>query len=473
MKTLVMLAKIPGGRDFVTTDPHGMNPAVFRQLIADNQLTRTDRLFICGDIIDKGQHSEDLVEFIIANNETHAKGANVPEIVVTIGNHEAMFLCWYAETHLEKNDQKVAELKKFFGDVDYANNAESFTLHGNSGQWALEMEFAEEGKERLKRYFNFFYDLPLIARVQGEDDATSYNFVHADLPRPMAELIPQHGTASISDPKETTSALWARLDHTETYPQLTRPDGSGITFCGHTYDVPMLSGNGYYNLDCCSASSRAVILIECQTMQVSIVHDVSKKYLLAAEQCLKQKSPMFTDVTDAQLTTLKEQISSYKQQLIALKAHAETYTEGDKRRTDILQLHTTLSAQVTAYEQKIAVYDKPQVKLGCLDLPLATQTFIKTSDSYITAAKKQNPSCFNAPVCSGLLVLACNILIGFMKIFSLAVDPRLIKARNDMHNASSCASLITAQRKYLNLVNPTPLTAANESYVPYLDLAAN
>ncbi|MES2203728.1 MAG: metallophosphoesterase [Pseudomonadota bacterium] len=93
------LVKVPGnkeGDDWIITDPHG-SLALVEKIVDDLLLEKNNRLFICGDYVDRGEESFKLLQYL--ENKIGAP------IFLIRGNHEDMllrtiaFLDFYEEMH--------------------------------------------------------------------------------------------------------------------------------------------------------------------------------------------------------------------------------------------------------------------------------------------------------------------------------------------------------------------------------------
>ena len=92
---------------YVMADIHGEYD-LFRQMLRAIHFSEKDTLYICGDIIDKGDASVRLLSYI----------AQTPNIHCIIGNHEDAFLKYY-RARMEQADSADAvleELKTYFSD---------------------------------------------------------------------------------------------------------------------------------------------------------------------------------------------------------------------------------------------------------------------------------------------------------------------------------------------------------------------
>lgn len=113
------------GYTYVISDIHG-HYDLFIKLLENIGFSDEDKLYILGDMIDKGNKSIEILNYII----------NKTNVYAVIGNHEYEFLKYY--DHLmqdyDGNDIEILDkLKTFFGDdrltweiVDYLDNLPSF-----------------------------------------------------------------------------------------------------------------------------------------------------------------------------------------------------------------------------------------------------------------------------------------------------------------------------------------------------------
>ena len=96
---------------YVISDIHGEYD-LFLELINKIRLNYNDILYLCGDIIEKGQHSIKLAKFI----------SQMPNVKCIIGNHEHDFLKYYASLMHQSPSDFDAVLKKlqdYFPDDGY------------------------------------------------------------------------------------------------------------------------------------------------------------------------------------------------------------------------------------------------------------------------------------------------------------------------------------------------------------------
>jgi serine/threonine protein phosphatase 1 len=128
------------GRDFVTGDVHGYFNLVKMKMMELHFDKNVDRLFSCGDLIDRGPYSDQAIEWI-----------KEPWFFAIKGNHEEM-LCQYHSG------------KKWQG---------SYASHG--GQWAIDL--SEEERQVHVDVLNKLPDVFEIDTINGK-----IGIVHAEVP---------------------------------------------------------------------------------------------------------------------------------------------------------------------------------------------------------------------------------------------------------------------------------------------------
>lgn len=91
---------------YCISDVHG-EYELFKKLIERIKFSKNDKMYICGDIIDKGESSIRLAKYIFS----------FPNIHCIIGNHEYAFLKYYhsiLETSPEDFDEVLRKLQTYF-----------------------------------------------------------------------------------------------------------------------------------------------------------------------------------------------------------------------------------------------------------------------------------------------------------------------------------------------------------------------
>lgn len=98
------------GYTYVVSDVHGQYE-LFKKLLKELSFNINDKLYILGDILDKGNNSLELVDFI-RNNKN---------MICILGNHEYEFLKYYDRIMKDYNGDSIDALEKLqnYFDDDY------------------------------------------------------------------------------------------------------------------------------------------------------------------------------------------------------------------------------------------------------------------------------------------------------------------------------------------------------------------
>ena len=161
------------GRDFVYADGHGSFHLVKRALDAVQFNPSIDRLFVVGDLVDRGRYSQAVLEFL-----------REPWVFVVRGNHEQMVLDLYASGTLDE------ELL-------------AFHVENNGMGWWLETP-----QDRREAILDLFAQLPVAMEV--ETTRGTVGLVHAEVPVGMDW--PTFVTKlEAYDHHTIQSALWGRV----------------------------------------------------------------------------------------------------------------------------------------------------------------------------------------------------------------------------------------------------------------------
>lgn len=178
------------GRDFVVGDIHGCFHVLSDSLALLNFNHETDRLFAVGDLVDRGQYSEDCLEWL-----------NLPWFHSVRGNHEQMIIDAYRE------DDDVCVMHSF----------------QNGGAWF----FSLLPNDRLE-YVEAFERLPYLIEIETKNGLVG--IVHAEASENSWEYT--KAFVNMDDKYILEKCLWARsrIKSKETKPI------SGIhkLYVGHT-----------------------------------------------------------------------------------------------------------------------------------------------------------------------------------------------------------------------------------------------
>lgn len=197
------------GRDFVMGDPHGMIHLVRAALARLDFNPAIDRLFIVGDLVDRGPYSDEALELL-----------NEPWCFCVRGNHEQCFLDCYQGGRLN-----TAALE--------------FHVRENGGAWWLALS-----EERRQAHLAAYAKMPLVIEV--DTVRGTVGMVHAEVPRGM-DWATFKARIEAGDHHTTMSALWGRTraknnDHRGVH-------GIGRIYSGHTILDRMSRLGNCYMLD--------------------------------------------------------------------------------------------------------------------------------------------------------------------------------------------------------------------------------
>jgi serine/threonine protein phosphatase 1 len=131
--TLPQISKIKNGRRIAIGDIHGCLKT-FQKLLEKIDLTHDDQLFLLGDLIDKGQSSRGVVDYVMTLIES------TYQVYTVRGNHEQGFLiaydCGYdfLTDYLKKNnvdgflDDEIYQYLEFFDNLEYGYELDDFII---------------------------------------------------------------------------------------------------------------------------------------------------------------------------------------------------------------------------------------------------------------------------------------------------------------------------------------------------------
>ena len=231
------------GNDKIITDPHGCLGILSH--LHQQEIAEHDRLFIAGDLTDRGNESLALIKFIIEKNEARKKRNLEPEIHVIRGNHEEMLLL---------------ALKKGKGSEAW----EACVSQG--GQWINELNMDE-----ADMIVDFIHTLPYIITVKKTFNEKKnhtiepFHIVHADMPFCDAALQDHIENDKPLTPQEIFYSTWAREYKKDrkspVYIQLTgRNCQSTRTYCGHNVLEGARPKTNTFNLDTNTVEASAIII---------------------------------------------------------------------------------------------------------------------------------------------------------------------------------------------------------------------
>lgn len=222
------------GKDFVIGDIHGRYDLVFKALEKVNFNIEKDRLFCVGDLIDRGVHSEYVLEFL-----------SEPYVHAIRGNHEDMLLELYS-----KGEAPSYELLALYGEKV-----------GLSWWMAVDEYKREEILEKLRL-------LPMVMEI--DTSRGKVGLVHADVPLDMSW---DEFKQEINDNNEhvIAEAMWGRtrLSH-----ELEEDvEGIGRVYVGHTVQEKIRKLGNVVAIDTGAVFNEhlTMVSIECMTRVINAV----------------------------------------------------------------------------------------------------------------------------------------------------------------------------------------------------------
>lgn len=295
------------GEDFLMGDLHGRCDLLNLVL---SKLDRKDRLFIAGDLVDRGPQSYELIETIIKINKDCENQNLPPRIHAALGNHEELFLRFcdtkkkqqlalselaakktIYEQSLKKLDLEKAINPSLANQLTPAHH-QTVTAHNQliqglenyktkraaydkltvyliqlGGSWATSLD-----DQKLAALETYFSSLPYLIHVAGKEP---FNLVHADLPFSNSELKAriQIGKLNLSA-EECHYMIWARENDLELPIKNKKEDHKGpLTYCGHTIGGGVRNESRHLNLDIGSYFSSCVCLVGHKNKTCEILGD--------------------------------------------------------------------------------------------------------------------------------------------------------------------------------------------------------
>lgn len=196
------------GRDFFTTDIHGSFDLLHEQMRLNAFDTTKDRLFVGGDMCDRGLYSHTVLDYIYE-----------PWLHTIRANHEEMLIQAY-------EDKLLGQAARM--------------LYSNGGEW-----YWDCGPEKQKAIYEAFKSLPLAMEIESPNGLIG--IIHAEVPYNDWERFRGITKAEL-EWNGCATAQWARTK----YDKQDDSDVKGLYKCfvGHTPtnsgEVEML-GNVFYS----------------------------------------------------------------------------------------------------------------------------------------------------------------------------------------------------------------------------------
>lgn len=251
---IVEIDENAAGKDYIIGDVHGMRVCLERVLA---QLTEHDRLFIVGDLVDRGDDDAGVVELIMrqpAGKVYCVRGNHEDICLAAIAEYEATVERWHQMTD-DDCQRLISSIERYEQDDETSDVVWRHLVNG--GGWLIRL-FKEELREgmidivdgravyqtgsRVAAIKHFFEGLPYIISVMHDYELgrLPFRIVHADLPLPESDfetkLIEKDYYLT---PNEITYATWARDGSAYPHHEIQINDElhnfcERITYVGHT-----------------------------------------------------------------------------------------------------------------------------------------------------------------------------------------------------------------------------------------------
>ena len=192
------------GRDFFVGDIHGCFKLLQYKLDEVNFNPKTDRLFSVGDLVDRGEDSDEVIDWL-----------NKPWFHAVRGNHEDMCISYFQSP------------------LDARNSA--YLMNG--GQWFIVLP-----EDRQEKIVNYLIDLPY--QITVETALGTVGVIHAEVARDDWS----YATDNMTDYQVQRMALWSR-DKVNGLRGNKNTTVAGVDYVvvGHTpHAKPRLLGNVFY-----------------------------------------------------------------------------------------------------------------------------------------------------------------------------------------------------------------------------------
>lgn len=219
-KDIVVVAENTKGEDFFIGDLHGGAEQLKSVL---EKITEHDRLFLVGDLADRGTDNLGVYYLIMEHNNARIKAGLPTQIHITRGNHEDM-------------------LVNFYGVKDDPSHPIYQNFMGNGGEWATQIN-----EKTLQKIVSFVSELPYITHGEG---LKPFNIVHADMPFNDKELQKRIKDKNFNlTSEEKNYATWARIEGTTPIKDTQRTREDAVTYCGHSIGGGVRQNTNHVNLD--------------------------------------------------------------------------------------------------------------------------------------------------------------------------------------------------------------------------------
>lgn len=275
---IAIIAGNTKGDDFIIGDTHGHCPSLKKVV---EQLKENDRLFIVGDLFDRGPDSVGIYDLIMQLNA--GRDAANQKVYVIRGNHETSLIKFY-DAYLKKDEDSA----------EYEHRLDFLKKLG--GQWAADIieSGTQADKDKLGEIVSYLKSLPYIMHVEKTEKSSAFNLVHADLPIPFDKLKKRisQNRLDLSD-HHKYHATEARPDPTQPHDAdenpliVDLPFPGERTYFGHTICQGVRFNRRHYGVDVGTYCSDCICLVNHHKNTVEIIQPEKQD-----EELREEKSPL-------------------------------------------------------------------------------------------------------------------------------------------------------------------------------------
>ena len=386
--TVLQLKENLRGKDFIIGDVHGSD--AFTAVI--NRLKPEDRLFIVGDLFDRG--SKNIEVFNLIKKHQH-------QIYVSKGNHEQMLLDAMAEMDSMNTTKKTADNSQLF--------------FANGGKWIAKSKQVHMGNfhtcekiDEIHEIRAYVETLPYAIRVGNGKNA--FIVCHANMPvddERLSEMITQDLDFS---PPEKKNMIWAREN--EFFSK--RTPMSDLVYCGHNSieslkeaEQAVRKTQNHINLDVGACYCSAFVLVN-HTDKIAEIIDAE---IIKAEVD-EDSSP------DEELELQREILSS-----IASKVNEHILDTLDKCKS-AQALDTWFKRRVEGFP----AYEQPKVYLNMMKHAIENNSIEWTQEM-----KSDLISLIESPTETHLLTLVARADMSAIELLC-PKDEGIEEAKQNLHN---------------------------------------
>jgi hypothetical protein len=292
------------GDDYVGTDPHG-NLRVLQRVV--EALKGNDRLFLCGDLVDRGPQSFDLIRYVLAQNSVkkriYAVRGNHEDLVLHVLNYlnfadeaanqeqcadllnnmqDTLKIYRYGQNpqpFFDRLEDTLTSKIKTFNDKNYREKVIkvfrlAFNALTNGAHWAFNLKPNERKEVR-----DFIMVLPYQIQVSAVEHRAivAFDIVHA-VPLSESDIQVAKFTGNYFTEEQIFYMTWARPHSDNPREMLISVNGrtpySRLTYVGHNSvegGYPVYAQINVVNLDASTYFTQSMWIVNHSTSHLSLI----------------------------------------------------------------------------------------------------------------------------------------------------------------------------------------------------------